>query len=109
MHSWLNTYIDILAGDTGNYFAVDPSSGTVSLIQSVDFEQISTPISLVVQASDGRPTGSATASLDITITDITDESPSCTTGSYVTDIDETTADNTLVSDISRSSRNCVRV
>ncbi len=64
----------ITGGNTGNVFAIDPTTGAITVADALDYE--TTPsYSLVVTVTDGgSPSLSATATLTITVTDMANES-----------------------------------
>ncbi len=63
----------ITGGNTGNVFAIDPTTGAITVAGALDYE--TTPsYSLVVTVTDGgSPSLSATATLTITVTDVANE------------------------------------
>ena len=77
---------------------MNPSSGAISLKTPVDFDTLgSNPISVVFQATDGGATArSATATVDITVTDVNDIEPTCTQHGYSVTVDEDSATSTSV-------------
>jgi hypothetical protein len=85
----------ITAGNTGGAFAIDPSTGqlTVANAAALDFE--TTPVfSLTVQATDsGTPALSGTATVTVTLTDA-NEAPVVTPAAF--GVDEHSAAGTLV-------------
>lgn len=83
------------AGDTGNNFLVDPTSGVVKIKTLLDFETLTpNPVQLEIEARDGGlAPNSATLTLAITVTDVNDNGPSCTS----TSVEVTIAETALVS------------
>ncbi|KAK3610536.1 hypothetical protein CHS0354_008971, partial [Potamilus streckersoni] len=67
----------ILSGDANNQFSINPDTGDVSVRSSLDRETISS-YSIVVQAIEEAGTNSATTTLSVTITDVNDNTPTCT-------------------------------
>ncbi|XP_077862596.1 protocadherin Fat 4-like [Saccoglossus kowalevskii] len=81
----------ITAGDPGNRFQVNPSSGLVTTAASIDRED--TPsFTLNIHAEDGGdPAKSDDTTLTVTIVDVNDNPPVCSSTSFVLAIDETAA------------------
>ncbi len=63
---------DIIGGNTGNAFTIDPASGQIIVANALDYE--TTPAyTLTVQATDGA--GTSTADIQITITNVNEVLP----------------------------------
>ncbi|KAK3800494.1 hypothetical protein RRG08_043813, partial [Elysia crispata] len=77
----------ILSGDTSNQFAIDASTGEITVRKSLDFETV-TSYELVIQAIERGGTNSATATQTINLNDVNDESPTCTSYSFTETVAE---------------------
>ncbi|EPY83038.1 protocadherin Fat 3 [Camelus ferus] len=78
----------IVSGDRDNEFAVDPLLGLVKVKKKLDRERVS-GYSLIVQAVDsGIPAMSSTATVNIDISDVNDNSPVFTPANYTAVIQE---------------------
>ncbi|KAK9965149.1 hypothetical protein ABG768_004258, partial [Culter alburnus] len=64
----------ILRGDPNNVFEVSQTSGLLLLAKNLDRE-IKDHYTLTVTASDGKPDGTSTATVDIVVTDVNDNDP----------------------------------
>ncbi|XP_059387786.1 protocadherin-15-like isoform X2 [Carassius carassius] len=64
----------ILRGDPNNVFEVSQTSGLLLLAKSLDRE-ITDHYTLTVTASDGKPDGTSTATVNIMVTDVNDNDP----------------------------------
>jgi len=67
----------ITAGNTGNVFVIDPNTGKVSIAGVLNYET-TTSYTLTLQVSEQTGGNTDTASLTITVTDVNDNTPSCT-------------------------------
>ena len=72
----------ITAGNEAGKFAVDSSTGAITVAGALDYESV-TSYTLTVEVSDGRG-GSATAAVDIGVTDVAEDAPPAPTGFGVT-------------------------
>ena len=92
------TYQDwtITSGDTNNAFAIDPSSGeiTVQTSSELDYENGATSYTLILTVSDGTNTSSA-ETVTINVNDLNDNTP-VITASQNFDINENSANGTSV-------------
>jgi CSLREA domain-containing protein len=80
----------ITAGNTGNAFAINPTTGQITVAGTVDYE--STPsYSLTVSVADSDPAGalSGTATITITVTDVDETAPTVTINQAVGQSDPT--------------------
>ena len=83
----------IVAGNEENFFSIDSERGIVTVINQLDYEQISpnNVIVLTIQANDDDPStmASSNSSLTLTITveDVNDNAPSFTESVYITDLE----------------------
>ncbi|MBZ3882355.1 Protocadherin Fat 3 [Sciurus carolinensis] len=81
-------HFSIVSGDRDNEFAVDPVLGLVKVKKKLDRERVS-GYSLLVQAIDsGVPAMSSTATVNIDISDVNDNSPVFTPANYTAVIQE---------------------
>ncbi|XP_052466883.1 protocadherin-15-like [Carassius gibelio] len=64
----------ILRGDTSNVFEVSQTSGLLLLAKTLDRE-ITDHYMLTITASDGKPDGTSTATVNIVVTDVNDNDP----------------------------------
>ncbi|XP_051770927.1 protocadherin-15b isoform X2 [Ctenopharyngodon idella] len=64
----------ILRGDPNNVFEVSQTSGLLLLAKNLDRE-ITDHYTLMVTASDGKPDGTSTATVNIVVTDVNDNDP----------------------------------
>ncbi|KAH3880444.1 hypothetical protein DPMN_004358, partial [Dreissena polymorpha] len=82
------------SGNGDGKFAVDPTSGAISVLGSLDYDILQT-YSLTVKAADGgSPSKTVTAVVTITVTAVSDEKPTCTTNSFFESITEPGVQNT---------------
>ena len=71
----------IASGNTGNVFAINPSTGQITVASSIDFETLAT-YSLIVQATDnGNPALNGTATITINVNNV-NETPSVTPATF---------------------------
>ncbi|XP_052268409.1 protocadherin Fat 1-like [Dreissena polymorpha] len=78
----------ILSGNGNGKFALDPISGAISVLGSLDYETL-TSYSLNVKVADGgTPTKTVTAAVTINVSAVSDEKPKCTTNSFFESITE---------------------
>ncbi|OWF51636.1 Cadherin EGF LAG seven-pass G-type receptor 3 [Mizuhopecten yessoensis] len=81
----------IVGGNTGGLFGVSSSSGVVYLAGTLDFE-ITMSHELVIKVSDGgNSVLTATSTVTITVTDVNDNSPTCSSAPYVFSVNEQTS------------------
>ena len=88
----------IIDGNSEERFQIDPKSGVIELRKQLDRE--TTEIySLIVQATDqGVPSMSSTATVNVTLLDVNDNTPLCSHSSYVIEVAENfTVNGTVVS------------
>ncbi|XP_054989208.1 protocadherin Fat 3 isoform X2 [Sorex araneus] len=86
----------IVSGDRDSEFAVDPILGLVKVQKTLDRERVS-GYSLLVQAVDsGSPALSSTATVNIDISDVNDNSPTFTPANYSAVIQENTPVGTSI-------------
>ncbi|KAL3853661.1 hypothetical protein ACJMK2_017186 [Sinanodonta woodiana] len=85
----------ILSGDANNQFSINPETGRVSVSSSLDREMISS-YSIVVQAVEEAGTNSATTTLSVTITDVNDNTPTCTQLTFSESFAESTSVGYLI-------------
>ncbi|XP_060066225.1 protocadherin Fat 1-like [Ylistrum balloti] len=84
-----------------NFFAVDMTSGDIYLSQAIDFETTQTYV-IIVEATDGDDL-TGTGTVTVSITDVNDNTPSCSPTAHVASVSETAALNTvLIADLSCS-------
>ncbi|CAD5124818.1 DgyrCDS13080 [Dimorphilus gyrociliatus] len=84
-----------------NWFDVDENNGEVRLRSKIDYDALTVAgrtVDLLVRVEDKSTTSvrSATLTISVTITDVSDEDPSCTPASYDTTINENLAVNSPV-------------
>ena len=88
----------LIDGNSEERFQIDPKSGVIELRKQLDRE--TTEIySLIVQATDqGVPSMSSTATVNVTLLDVNDNTPLCSHSSYVIEVAENfTVNGTVVS------------
>ncbi|XP_060743723.1 protocadherin-16 [Tachysurus vachellii] len=89
----------ITDGDPLSDFHLDKKSGTLSTSRALDREK-QARYTLTVEARDlGTPSLSNTATLDISILDLNDNSPVFTSSSYMVEIDEDAPEGTFVLEV----------
>ncbi|XP_077984865.1 protocadherin Fat 4-like [Glandiceps talaboti] len=87
-------------GDTDNNFQLDPTTGLLEVKSNVDYESTGTPLTLKIKAADGgSPSRTATSDISITVTNLNDNEPSCTSLSYTANIGELSAVGTSVAQL----------
>ncbi|XP_064600895.1 protocadherin Fat 4-like [Liolophura sinensis] len=92
----------ILSGDSGNNFYLNAASGVIKLVKVVNFEGLSVnPILLAVVAIDGGGR-SDTSTVTVSITDVNDNSPSCSSTSLFVPIGEDLPTGSSVQNLSCS-------
>ena len=85
-----------VSGNGMSLFAVHPSTGAVTTISNIDRE-VRRYYSIVIEASDGgTPSLSATALVDIIISDVNDNAPVFTPSDFIVSISEDVAVGTSV-------------
>ena len=77
-------------------FTISPDSGNITLIQSLDFEQVTSFTHTLVATDTGNPRLSAIASLSVTVVDENDNAPVFSQPSYLISIPEDTPQNTAL-------------
>lgn len=88
----------ITSGNTANLFAVNPSTGAVSVAGILDKEAIDT-VTVYINATDGGTNPgplSAQYILTVLVTDVNDVTPVCTSSLYTANVDENSAISTTV-------------
>ncbi|XP_060076861.1 protocadherin Fat 4-like [Ylistrum balloti] len=87
---------DITAVTNGgtSYFTIDQTSGNIQLAQTLDYET-ATDYGLTVVATDGGGL-TGTGTVTVSVTDVNDNTPTCTPSSRVLTVAENTAVNTAV-------------
>ncbi|MCY3913922.1 MAG: cadherin domain-containing protein [Chloroflexi bacterium] len=91
----------ITAGNTGDAFAINASSGAIAVAAALDFETTST-YSLTVQASDSE-SAAATVAVTVTVTDVA-EPPVFGETSYAFSVAEDAAEDAAVGTVSATAR-----
>ena len=85
----------ITGGNTGNVFAINSTTGAMTVADVLDYETTAS-YSLVVTVTDGgSPSLSSTAMLTITVTDVSDQVPIFTSNASVTVLEGTTTVTTV--------------
>ncbi|CAD5111751.1 DgyrCDS1030 [Dimorphilus gyrociliatus] len=91
----------ITSGNSEGKFVINPSTGEVSLKDTLDYETTTT-YALTIQADDGTATGSGI--LTVNVQDINDNTPSCPKSLYIpTAVNENEASDTLVLNLTECS------
>ncbi|XP_077988665.1 protocadherin Fat 4-like [Glandiceps talaboti] len=86
----------ITPGDANHHFQIDPNNGLVTTSATLDREDTAS-FSLRIRAEDGGdPAKSDETMLTVTITDVNDNPPVCSSVSFVLNIEETTAVSTTL-------------
>ncbi len=101
------TYV-ITSGNTGDVFAISPTTGAVTVAGALDFESnpSPSPYSLEVTVIDGgSPSLSSTAMLTITVTNVNDDAPVFTSGANVPVLEGTTAVTTVTATDANAGQN----
>ncbi|KAH3880457.1 hypothetical protein DPMN_004371, partial [Dreissena polymorpha] len=80
------TYTILSGNCDGRMFAVDPTSGAISVLDSLDYETVQTYALTVKAADGGSPSKTVTAVVTINVTAVSDEK--CTTHSFSESITE---------------------
>lgn len=81
----------IVGGNTGDVYGVVASTGVVYLASTLDYETTNT-YNLVVKVMDGGNTVlSATSTVTISLTDVNDNSPNCSSPPYIFAVNEQTS------------------
>lgn len=76
------------AGNSAGRFAIDPTTGALTVAAALDYETAIQYI-LTVQATDGgSPTQTGSATVTVDVNDVSDERPTCTTNAYSITINE---------------------
>lgn len=88
-----NLIYSIISGDIDNKFTIDSSSGQISVNGELDRETTENYL-LVIQAIEQAGTNSASTTVNITVLDVNDNIPSCSTMSFSIEIDESTPTGT---------------
>ncbi|XP_038061188.1 uncharacterized protein LOC119731947 isoform X4 [Patiria miniata] len=87
-----NITYTILAGNMGNYFSLDETTGQLTLVREVDSENLNTPssVNIIVRAIETGTNGgtSAVNNFTITINDIDDEPPLFNQSTYSVSVSE---------------------
>lgn len=88
----------ILSGNTDNKFNINPNTGKISVAGKLNADTTSS-YSLIVQAMEDSGDNSASATIDITVTDVNDNTPTCTSdlAFSVTKAEEGTIGDTIFS------------
>ena len=86
-HEHGNPTYSIISGDTNNQFQINPETGRVSVAAALDRETIAS-YTLTIEALEEGGTNSATVSATITIDDVDDSPPVCTTQIFSVSVDE---------------------
>jgi hypothetical protein len=84
----------ITAGNTGNVFAIDPATGAITVVGSLDFETLSTYTLTVQVADNGSPGLTGSATITIHVTDVNEAAPVVAAATFA--IDENSASGTVV-------------
>ena len=64
----------ITAGNDNGVFSIDESGGSIAVASPLDYESVSS-YTLTVEARDGKENGTATATVEITVTNVADDAP----------------------------------
>ncbi|KAI4894375.1 hypothetical protein NFI96_017390, partial [Prochilodus magdalenae] len=89
----------ISAGDPDGDFRLDSSSGALSTSRPLDREKRDSYFLEVVAQDHGSPALSSTATVEITVLDVNDNSPKFSSSSYTVDVSEDAAVGSLVLDV----------
>ncbi|KAL4226469.1 hypothetical protein ACF0H5_014452 [Mactra antiquata] len=79
----------ITSGNNDGRFTIDSVTGGITLAKTLDYEDVQQYNLTVVAVDGGTVSRSATATVTVDVNDISDETPSCNTNSYVESVDET--------------------
>ena len=88
----------IAVGNGDGKFALDPTSGAISVLGSLDYETLTTYPLTVKAADGGSPSKFVNAKVTITVTNVSDEKPKCMTNSFFEYITEPGVLTTTVSE-----------
>lgn len=87
----------IISGNDENKFALDLYSGELHLVEALDYETMPNSYSLVVHAIDGGTSArTAVTSVTISVNDVNDNTPVCSSTLIAVSMAENTADGTSV-------------
>ncbi|XP_066507713.1 protocadherin-16-like [Hoplias malabaricus] len=89
----------ITAGDPDGDFQLDSSSGALSTSRPLDRERKNSYSLEVVAQDQGSPSLSSTATVEITVLDVNDNSPKFSSNSYTVDVSEDAAVESSVLDV----------
>ncbi|XP_077579230.1 protocadherin-16-like [Stigmatopora nigra] len=92
-------FYEITDGDPAGHFHLDRESGHLSTAGPLDRETTGGYTLTVTARDGGRPPRSATATVEVTVTDANDHSPVFTSGSYTADVSEDVPVGSLVLDV----------
>lgn len=96
------TILFLVAGDPDGDFQLDSSSGTLSTSRPLDRERKGRYSLEVVAQDHGSPSLSSTATVEVTVLDINDNSPIFSSSSYAIDMSEDAAIGSLVLEVTAS-------
>ncbi len=88
----------ITAGNTGGAFAIDASTGEITVATALDFETLAAYSLTVEVTDDGAPVLSGSATIDITVTDADDAPVAVDDAATVTEDDPATTIDVLAND-----------
>ena len=89
----------IVSGNGAGKFAVDRTSGVITLVGALDFENLVTYTLTVHTIDRGTPARTATATVSLTVSDVNDVTPSCTSSLYTGTVPENAVTNTVVATV----------
>ncbi|XP_053500578.1 protocadherin-16 isoform X2 [Ictalurus furcatus] len=92
----------VIAGDPDGDFQLDSSSGALSTSRPLDRERKDRYSMEVVAQDHGIPSLTSTATVEVTVLDINDNSPTFSSSSYAVDISEDSAIGSLVLEVTAS-------
>ncbi|KAF4082073.1 hypothetical protein AMELA_G00147500 [Ameiurus melas] len=92
----------VIAGDPDGDFQLDSSSGALSTSRPLDRERKDRYSLEVVAQDHGIPSLTSTATVEVTVLDINDNSPTFSSSSYAVDISEDSAIGSLVLEVTAS-------
>uniref|UniRef100_A0A8C5B076 Protocadherin-16 n=1 Tax=Gadus morhua TaxID=8049 RepID=A0A8C5B076_GADMO len=99
-------YSLLKAKDThSHWFSIDPLTGIITTATALDFESEPKPSMLVVATDNGRPPLSSTATVDIVLQDINDNTPVFSRSFYNASVKENTPAGTCFLEVGEPSRN----
>ncbi|XP_070557466.1 protocadherin Fat 4-like [Ptychodera flava] len=88
-----------VASNVDGYFDIDSASGEIKIVSTIDYDSLTTnPINLIIEATDG--TNTASASVPILVLDVNDADPVCSPVNILVSIAENTAVGTSVTSLS---------